>query len=217
MLFMLRSFILGLLMHVFCMYGFSESYFHHNEVYKLVNAYHDLIEKDNSYTQKVFFDAFPNKWDDFIRVEGYMYDIEGELFTDYVEAFGRLTTIDDTTYCAKLVNLCIGADFAADGPAFLQAVLHEKIRDATNGDCSLGRLAPIILSLLSYKTQGELISFWLFYWDRFYHEEGDDEAYNISKTDFHRLRKIVKRKFPKMLYPMTITFDAGSAFITDVY
>lgn len=216
---MLRLFILTLFVHCFCVHGFSESYFHHNEVYKLVKAYHDLLKKDGPDTQRVFFDAFPDRWDDFVRVEGYMYDIEEEQyeFVHYVEAFGRLTTIDDSTYCAKLVNLCIGADFEADGPLFLQKVLHEKMRGSPNGKQSLGRLAPIILSSLSYKTRGEILSFWLFYWDRFYEEEGQKEAYNISKAEYDRLQKLVKKKFPQLLYPMTITFNPGSAFLYPTY
>lgn len=190
-----------------CQSSLAGSILHSKDVEPLVKAYHKLAAENGPVAQRAFFEAFPGTWLDFVRAEAFMNDMEGEEFHAYVDAFGRLTAIGDSVYCAKLMNLCMGADLNADGPNFLHRLLHEKMGDVTDNYKPTAQLAPIMLWMLSRVQKGDMISFWNFYWSRIYFEEDGGKGNNYSyDKEFIRLRNMAQKRFPDMLEPMTIAF-----------
>lgn len=204
---MLRLFLIILLTCIFNSQSCAEKYYNSGDIKQLVNSYHALTSIRDSNAQASFFDCFPDTWLDFIRAEAFIADYDEEEFFSYVEAFGNLTAIDDTVYCAKLLSLCIGAQPAADGPNYLHVLLHKKMGRVTDVSIQSERLMQVILSLLSHKLKGEIISFWNFYWSQTcFEEDGGAANDKLQRPELNRLLKILRRHYPEMEEPMTIAY-----------
>ena len=77
---------------------------------KLAQAYATWQQESSPANQRVFFDAFPKNWMEFIAT--YQY---GAPFYDrankHVHALGEMAkAIPTDEYCERLVNLCIGPE-----------------------------------------------------------------------------------------------------------
>ena len=80
---------------------------------KLAQAYATWQQESSPANQRVFFDAFPKNWMEFIAT--YQY---GAPFYDrankHVHALGEMAkAIPTDEYCERLVNLCIGGELDA--------------------------------------------------------------------------------------------------------
>ena len=147
-----------------------------------------------------------------------------EDISNYIEAFGELTAINDTLYCAKLIAVVRGAYYDADGPNYLYGLLHGVMGDSSHVSsyCTphgKENMPFIMLWLLSRELKGDIMRFWQFYWSMLYFEEdgGVHNDYSFN-DDFYRLRGIVEKEYPDMVEPMTIAyryFHHGVIFLSD--
>lgn len=179
---------------------------------ELHKAYNRLKSDTTQKAQEEFFWAFPRNWNEYLIMDYEVGNRNEENIYDYVEAFGGLTAIDDTTYCAKLISIVRGAYYDADGPNYLRSLLHGVMGDSSHES---GYYTPhgkenmpfIMLWLLSRELKGDIMRFWQFYWSKLYFEEdggaGNDYSFN---DDFYRLRGIVEKEYPDMVESMTIAY-----------
>lgn len=188
---------------------------------KLLSAYNELARNNSSQAQTAYFNAFPDTWPEFILLESMTNSHEDVDILQLVDAFARLTAINDTVYCIKLMNLCIGASLDADGTNFLHRLLHDKMGDSVHSRFIQADLSHVMLWLLSHVLKGKVISFWNFYWSSLCFEEdggaGNDDGFN---EDYYRLRAIMQEECPDMITPMTIAYEYfhnGVGFISDLY
>lgn len=162
---------------------------------RLNNAYRNLIETPNNpKVQEAYFEAFPATWKDYNMTYQYLsndnYDLTMYHLADkQVRAFGNLTSIPDSIYFKKLVNISIGARMGADAPSALQELLWEKMK--TNME--------EIFAYLSYLRKGHQMEFWEFYWSNIV------ESKDIPE-EFYRLKKLNQEKHPQEVEIMADAF-----------
>lgn len=182
----------------------------------LQKEYQELLGcKDSAQAQKDYFNAFPDTWVDFIRME---YDLKenGDIY-GYIKAFSELSAINDSVYCIKLFNLCNGADYDSDSSNLLHAMLHREMKE--------GKRLYIMLWLLAHVKSGDVMRFWEYYWSQLYFEESDGIhnggcKYDDCKGDYDRLRNIIKKGYPAMVEPFSVAYKYyhhGVFFIGDPY
>lgn len=157
----------------------TSSQFYPVDIVKLNNAYKTLMDHPKSASaQKVYFDAFPSTWEEFIMTYQYIPDKEYDLTMffkayDHLEAWYHLTTIPDSIYCSKLISIAIGGRMqdGAHGFEGLKPLLKWAMK----------RKMETMFSLLSHLRKGHQFEFWAFYWSSFnYHEEIQKE-YELLK------------------------------------
>lgn len=124
---------------------------------KLAQAYAAWQQESSPANQRVFFDAFPKNWMEFIAT--YQY---GAPFYDrankHVHALGEMAkAIPTDEYCERLVNLCIGGELDADAPNYLRELVGEAL--SADGESRKG-----IFTCLSRLRIGHRFQFWFFYW-----------------------------------------------------
>ena len=174
----------------------------------ILNASERELIKNNSFSnQKAFFDAFPKDWPQYITTYQYS-DKKGFDKTMYsragyqVQAFGeKLTLIDDPTYCARVVNLAIGAELDADAPNYLNELQHKVMREKTEA----------MMKIISGLVEGDQMLYWQFYWSNNFRKP-------ILETEYNKLYDQLKTKYPEEMKIMSIAFEyfcGKSFFMTD--
>ena len=147
---MRKSFVIYL---VLCTSLYAKAQYVSVDTTKLAQAYAAWQQESSPANQRVFFDAFPKNWMEFIAT--YQY---GAPFYDrankHVHALGEMAkAIPTDEYCERLVNLCIGGELDADAPNYLRELVGEAL--SADGESRKGIFT--CLSRLRFQ-------FWFFYW-----------------------------------------------------
>lgn len=121
---MKRTFIISLAL---CTSLYAKAQYVAVDTTKLAQAYAAWQQESSPANQRVFFDAFPKNWMEFIAT--YQY---GAPFYDradkHVHALGEMAkAIPTDEYCERLVNLCIGGELDADAPNYLRELVGEAL------------------------------------------------------------------------------------------
>lgn len=164
---------------------------------KLNSSFRTLVDNPNAVDrQKAFFDAFPNTWNEFIMTYQYVPDANYDL-TMYdlahkqIEALGeKMTLINDTLYCQKLVNVAIGAMLEADAPSYYQNLLHKVMTNKND----------VMLYAIGQLRKGYQMLFWQFYWS-------NPVKSKPFETEFNDFLKKNSSVYPKEMEMMKIAFD----------
>lgn len=174
---------------------------------KLNRAERALNKTNSLENQKAFFDAFPKDWPQYITTYQYS-DKKGFDKTMYsragyqVQAFGeKLTLIDDPTYCARVVNLAIGAELDADAPNYLKELQHKVMREKTDA----------MMKIISGLIEGDQMLYWQFYWSNNFRKP-------ILEAEYNKLYDQLKAKYPEEMKIMSIAFEyfcGKSVFMSD--
>lgn len=151
---MRKSFVIYL---VLCTSLYAKAQYVSVDTTKLAQAYAAWQQESSPVNQRVFFDAFPKNWMEFIAT--YQY---GAPFYDrankHVHALGEMAkAIPTDEYCERLVNLCIGSELDADAPNYLRELVGEVL--SADGESRKG-----IFTCLSRLRIGHRFQFWFFYW-----------------------------------------------------
>lgn len=151
---MRKSFVIYL---VLCTSLYAKAQYVSVDTTKLAQAYAAWQQESSPANQRVFFDAFPKNWMEFIAT--YQY---GAPFYDradkHVHALGEMAkAIPTDEYCERLVNLCIGGELDADAPNYLRELVGEAL--SADGESRKG-----IFTCLSRVRIGHRFQFWFFYW-----------------------------------------------------
>ena len=151
---MRKSFVIYL---VLCTSLYAKAQYVAVDTTKLAQAYATWQQESSPANQRVFFDAFPKNWMEFIAT--YQY---GAPFYDrankHVHALGEMAkAIPTDEYCERLVNLCIGGELDADAPSYLKELVGEAL--SADGESRKG-----IFTCLSRLRIGHRFQFWFFYW-----------------------------------------------------
>ena len=151
---MRKSFVIYL---VLCTSLYAKAQYVAVDTTKSAQAYAARQQESSPANQRVFFDAFPKNWMEFIAT--YQY---GAPFYDrankHVHALGEMAkAIPTDEYCERLVNLCIGGELDADAPNYLRELVGEAL--SADGESRKG-----IFTCLSRLRIGHRFQFWFFYW-----------------------------------------------------
>lgn len=151
---MRKSFVIYL---VLCTSLYAKAQYVAVDTTKLAQAYAAWQQESSPANQRVFFDAFPKNWMEFIAT--YQY---GAPFYDradkHVHALGEMAkAIPTDEYCERLVNLCIGGELDADAPNYLRELVGEAL--SADSESRKG-----IFTCLSRLRIGHRFQFWFFYW-----------------------------------------------------
>lgn len=151
---MRKSFVIYL---VLCTSLYAKAQYVSVDTTKLAQAYAAWQQENSPANQRVFFDAFPKNWMEFIAT--YQY---GAPFYDradkHVHALGEMAkAIPTDEYCERLVNLCIGGELDADAPNYLRELVGEAL--SADSESRKG-----IFTCLSRLRIGHRFQFWFFYW-----------------------------------------------------
>lgn len=151
---MKKTFIISLAL---CTSLYAKAQYVSVDTTKLAQAYAAWQQESSPANQRVFFDAFPKNWMEFIAT--YQY---GAPFYDrankHVHALGEMAkAIPTDEYCERLVNLCIGGELDADAPNYLRELVGEAL--SADGESRKG-----IFTCLSRLRIGHRFQFWFFYW-----------------------------------------------------
>lgn len=151
---MRKSFVIYL---VLCTSLYAKAQYVSVDTTKLAQAYAAWQQESSPANQRVFFDAFPKNWMEFIAT--YQY---GAPFYDrankHVHALGEMAkAIPTDEYCERLVNLCIGGELDADAPSYLRELVGEAL--SADSESRKG-----IFTCLSRLRIGHRFQFWFFYW-----------------------------------------------------
>lgn len=151
---MRKSFVIYL---VLCTSLYAKAQYVSVDTTKLAQAYAAWQQESSPANQRVFFDAFPQNWMEFIAT--YQY---GAPFYDrankHVHALGEMAkAIPTDEYCERLVNLCIGGELDADAPNYLRELVGEAL--SADSESRKG-----IFTCLSRLRIGHRFQFWFFYW-----------------------------------------------------
>jgi hypothetical protein len=161
---------------------------------EIVIAYGNLINsKDNLNQEQIYFNLFPENFKDFNSIFGYSnnspYKIENEgfLYNDafkYIDTFFQLDLIDKELFTNKIINISIGGKWYADGVNYFQ---HDmKIYLINNLD--------FFCKILSSRSENEIESFFVFYFDGIHLETMPKEFEEIKRTD-SKLFKIIQKSY----------------------
>ncbi|WP_286833795.1 MULTISPECIES: hypothetical protein [unclassified Proteiniphilum] len=164
---------------------------------KLNSSFRELVDKPNTIErQKAFFDAFPNTWIEFVTTYQYVskkdYDLTMyRLAQKQVEALGgRVTLINDSLYCRKIVNVAIGGLLDADAPNYYKNLLHKVMWNKMD----------VMLYTISQLRKGHQMQFWQFYWS-------SNVKSKPLETEFFRLSKLNIDSYPEEMKIMKIAYD----------
>lgn len=163
---------------------------------KLNTAYRELVNNpDSKEKQEAFFNAFPNNWREFITTycfcphDGYDLTMYSAAY-DHIAALGsKMSMINDTVYCRKLVNIAVGGTYEADAPNYFKSLLHRVIR----------KKMDVMLYNVSRLRKGHCMQFWQFYWS-------SNGKSNEFEKEFAHLYKLNIGKYPDMIKTMEIAF-----------
>ena len=163
---------------------------------RLNTAYRELVDNpDSMEKQEAFFNAFPNNWSEFITTYGFCskdgYDLTMySAAYEHIAAFGsKMSLINDTVYCRKLVNIAVGGVYGADAPNYFKTALHRTMQEKEG----------VMLYCISKLRKGHCMQFWQFYWSC--NGKSDD-----FEKEFVHLYELNAGKYPDMMKTMEIAF-----------
>lgn len=151
---MRKSFVIYL---VLCTSLYAKAQYVAVDTTKLAQAYAAWQQESSPANQRVFFDAFPKNWMEFIATYQYgapFYD-RADKHVHALEEMAKAIPTDE--YCERLVNLCIGGELDADAPNYLRELVGEAL--SADGESRKG-----IFTCLSRLRIGHRFQFWFFYW-----------------------------------------------------
>ena len=137
------------------------------KVEQIKKAYQELIDSNYSENaQQEYFNVFPDSFDWFVNLFGYFEKDDdpdffklaplcetADLYVD--NAFFKLSSINEHIFFKKIVNICIGGYWQADGVSALQHEMIIKFRQSFN----------MFYHILKKHSKEEIKSFWHFYFD----------------------------------------------------
>ena len=163
---------------------------------RLNTAYRELVDNpDSDKKQEAFFYAFPNNWNEFITTYGFCskdgYDLTMyNAAYEHIAALGsKISLINDTAYCRKLVNIAVGGVYGADAPNYFKTALHRTMQEKEGG----------MLYCISRLRKGHQMQFWQFYWS------SNGKSDELEK-EFAHLYESNAGKYPDMMKTMEIAF-----------
>lgn len=163
---------------------------------RLNTAYRELVNNpDSKEKQEAFFYAFPNNWREFITTYGFCskdgYDLTMySAAHEHIAALGsKMSLINDTVYCRKLVNIAVGGVYGADAPNYFKTVLHRTMQEKDS----------VMLHCISRLRKGHQMQFWQFYWSC------NGKSDELEK-EFAHLYESNAGKYPDMMKTMEIAF-----------
>lgn len=163
---------------------------------RLNTAYRELVNNpDSKEKQEAFFYAFPDNWREFITTYGFCskdgYDLTMySAAHEHIAALGsKMSLINDTVYCRKLVNIAVGGVYGADAPNYFKTALHRTMQEKEGG----------MLHCISQLRKGHQMQFWQFYWSC------NGKSDELEK-EFARLYELNTGKYPDMMKTMEIAF-----------
>lgn len=185
----------------------------------LNTAYRDLqMNPDTQKRQMAFFNAFPNSWNEYIGTYQYVDDHRHEgrntknaslknlrnvkktpsgydltmynLTADQVGFLkNKMFLIEDSVYCAKVVNLAIGAKLDADEPTYLQSLEHVAMWKRTDA----------MMKVISQLTTADQMQYWQFFWSSIHRQKS-------IQTEYNKLYKLLSKKHPEEMKIMATAF-----------
>jgi hypothetical protein len=141
--------------------------------------------------QKLFFEEFPANFRGLERLYGYqdtaciLYEKADEhIYT----LFNHLVCVPPKAYYEKIIDLAIGGKWDADGISEFQHGLHEHfIKDPA-----------FAFGLLQRKSDNDIESFWVFYFDGPHPPDKAPDELDGMKTSFPRVHKIMQTALKKV-------------------
>jgi hypothetical protein len=129
----------------------------------------------NEYFQQIFFDNFPNTYNELIQLYGYNNDTPAILY-NYVEQhivnmFNELHSVNDTLYFNKLTSISINGHWDADAVNAFQEGLRQRVLDNPE----------LVIYVLRKNHIHNIESFWHFYFDGPHPKKNIDERLSVIK------------------------------------
>lgn len=161
----------------------------------LSDAYNALMRHPNDKKcQERFFKVFPSTWFEYISTYGFPEQMNPRTDVVYgkghIDAFCNLNLISDTLYCAKLIDLSIGAYIDADAPNYLKSQLHHV----------MGKNTPLMMKLISSMLESDQMLFWGFYWASLHKDDA-------GQTEYNNLVSSQQNKYPEEVKIIKYAFE----------
>jgi len=106
-----------------------------------------------------FFDAFPNSFNEFNEIYGYVNNKPAILYFEadkhIIELFNKLRNINDTLYFKKLISIAIGGHWDADAVNYFQNGLKNRVINNPE----------LTIYVLKNRSKKDIKSFWYFFFD----------------------------------------------------
>ena len=161
-----------------------------NEQADSLKKYGDLIlhykGKKKAKYERLFFKYFPNTFKRFNSIYGFIeLSSDSAIFmplysSNHIEKIlPNLYAINKETYYKKLINVSLGGHWQGDQVGVLQNVLIGKVKDDLN----------LTIEILKTLNDGQIKSFWLFFFD----------MENPSAVDFSFLNKIKDKNINRII------------------
>lgn len=160
---------------------------------------YDVLRTDSSKeNQWLYFNAFPETWDEFVLTERMLEcnPSKEHNIDDYIAALFRLPAVDDTLFFIKMISISIGGRLDADGPNMFLHALH-------------GRMGCTVCCPFSPKAGNRVQS-----WDLMLRLLSD-----ISECDRHRpemewLKKRYRRQYPEVMALSALAYKHFAGGVT---
>ena len=156
--------------------------------------------------QHEFFKLIPSTWDEFKT----FLESEESQSTHTNEVFDKLTklsAINDTIFCIKLMNIAITADYGVDGANYFQDVLHRKMGCTTCLKNKDKDMLNVMLWVISKIMKGDQMRFWQFYWASLSHEEDGGVIDSSHKKEKDRVLSAMDKFYPEMKRTASIAYE----------
>ncbi len=168
----------------------------------LSQAYKNLRSQHTEANEKMFVASFPQTWYEYMQLD---FACQNNLLgkdidcSSLCDELGNLTMVNDTSYCALLVNLARGAVYDADAANYFKSVLHKRmgcVLYPTEKEC---RMDTLLLEMVSGLLPGDQFRFWAFYWSSLDHEEDGGNHPDEHEVEYNRIAEILVAQYPRML------------------
>ena len=187
----------------------------------LCHSYDVLMTDFSAENQRLYFNAFPDNWDEFILTERMLEcnPSKGCNIDDYIAALFRLPAVDDTLFCIKMINISIGGRLDADGPNMFLHALHGRM-----GCTVCNPFSPksgnreqswdLMLRLLSDISECDRLRFWQYYWSSLYHEEDGGHKDDRHRPEMEWLKRRYRKQYPELMAQSVFAYKHFAGGIT---
>lgn len=174
---------------------------------KLNRTFSELTEGPSTYEKQIaFLEAFPSTFTEYMMVYQYVPDPAYDLtmyrkISDHlIKGLGTLTLVPDTSYCNKIINLCLNARGYGDAQGFLRIVLKQVVKHKLD----------VMFDCLNKKMPRQQFSLWYFYFNSIV-------THDREVDDFEHLKKLMNNVYPTQVLEMEAAYKAshGKAFIME--
>ena len=191
------------------------------EFEKLRRSYEVLKTDSSAENQWLYFNAFPSNWNEFVLTERMLEcnPSKEHNIDNYIAALFRLSAVDDTLFCIKMINLSIGGRLDADGPNMFLHALHGRM-----GCTVCSPFSPkagnrkqswdLMLRLLSDITECDCLRFWQYYWSSLYHEEDGGHKDDRHRPEMEWLKKRYRKQYPELMAQSVLAYRQFAGGIT---